>query len=398
MPRLLKSLLTALALAVFQPASGDQSGPESAPAQIQSQFGIAMDRLQSGEVAAATEILANLASETDSPRIRLEWARALFLAQRYDESREVFEMVLETPGLPWQVEENIHTYLDRIDRAAGSVDLSLAIITETNPKNFTSVKQVELLGMTLNVVPPDDNEPLTGIEYGLDAYAPLLANRRLSGHVNASFTDYPRSEFDELNGRAELILDLRGNDRLLLKAGSGIGYQDGRRFYRQPFVGARVNFPLQRDRLALEMQASRIFFDSMPSFDGPRQSASLSWTRYLSGNRGLTLNLGLQRAITRHPADSSRTLSVSGRYTLPGGWRQSRIEPSIQLSRKRHDDTNPYFGGLREDDSATIGIDWVAKGFRLFGLTPRIGVSWTKNESTLPYYSYHKSNLVLRLE
>ena len=68
-----------------------------------------------GDYEGAARIFRALAQKTDSPRIRLELARALFFLRQYEESRTLFREVALEPELPWRVRDNIEGFLRAID-------------------------------------------------------------------------------------------------------------------------------------------------------------------------------------------------------------------------------------------------------------------------------------------
>ncbi|MFC6673933.1 tetratricopeptide repeat protein [Marinobacterium aestuariivivens] len=111
MPTTLKLVAAALLLyalaGTLQQASAaraDVATPEAAAHDdsLQAQFLLGAMALQNGDFDAAIAIFSDLARKTSSPRIQLELARALFLARRFEESKQLFDRVsarADTPGM-----------------------------------------------------------------------------------------------------------------------------------------------------------------------------------------------------------------------------------------------------------------------------------------------------------
>src|SRR5262252_2809711 len=103
-------LVVALGIAFACPASAQQP-PDP---EIQRAFIEGAQRLEVGDFESAARIFRELTHKTDSPRVKLELARALFYLKQYPESRRLFKAVLLEPELPWRVHDNIEAFLRAI--------------------------------------------------------------------------------------------------------------------------------------------------------------------------------------------------------------------------------------------------------------------------------------------
>src|ERR1044071_7770839 len=77
-----KLLVAALSIAFVAPLRAQQPDPE-----IQRAFIEGAQRLEAGDFESAARIFRALTQKTDSPRVKLELARALFYLKQYRESR-----------------------------------------------------------------------------------------------------------------------------------------------------------------------------------------------------------------------------------------------------------------------------------------------------------------------
>ena len=67
--------------------------------------------MQAGNYEPAIRELRALLAQTQSPRVKLELARALFLKGEYREARSLFNDVLVDPDTPWRVRDTVFVVL-----------------------------------------------------------------------------------------------------------------------------------------------------------------------------------------------------------------------------------------------------------------------------------------------
>ncbi|MEL6979017.1 MAG: tetratricopeptide repeat protein [Pseudomonadota bacterium] len=177
-----------------------------------------MADIEAGRFAPAIiKLRAVLAAAPGAARARLELARALFLAGRWDASREEFLTVLsgETPA---PVRANILTFIRQID-ARRSVDWGLDVSVGLSPSHLrrydTDIVNVSLFGVTLpaEATRPDEGDVTTQIDADIAFRRPLgvaIGDGALGAFVVASAS----GRFDDQRG-----LEAR---RLRLRTGGGL--------------------------------------------------------------------------------------------------------------------------------------------------------------------------------
>jgi len=136
-------------------------------------------QLQAGDLEGAERTFRELTRKTDSPRVKLELARTMFLLGRYSESRLLFKQVLLDPDVPWRVRDNVEAFLRQIDEAEGYARFSLSIVSDSNPRNITSQREFTIGGFRLSFAPPADNKRVTGVRYGIQAMYPIQRENRV---------------------------------------------------------------------------------------------------------------------------------------------------------------------------------------------------------------------------
>ena len=147
------TLLVLLALAAapvaHQPA---QAAAYDSPKQIEADFLAGLRALQAGDSGSAIRIFrAILAERPELPRVRLELARAYFVAREWERSRREFFAVLSS-GVPETVKANVLRFLRAIDARRG-FDWNLSVAFSSSPqarRNFDTDKVlVDVLGTPL---------------------------------------------------------------------------------------------------------------------------------------------------------------------------------------------------------------------------------------------------------
>src|SRR5258708_40223061 len=100
-----------------------------------------MRLMEAREYAAALAKLRELRKRSDTARLRLELARALFYHQDYREARALFREVLLDPDTPWRVRDNIEVFLRDIDTLAAYLRLAASVVHASNPRNISTQRQ-----------------------------------------------------------------------------------------------------------------------------------------------------------------------------------------------------------------------------------------------------------------
>src|SRR5258705_2715046 len=141
-----------------------------------------------------------LAAEPDRERVRLELARAFFLATDYENAERNFRFA-RAGDLSPEVKANIDQYLAAILRLKRwSYDVGLAVAQDTNANGATSVHLVDLYGLPFTL--SEDARQKSGAGVAIDVggeWSPLLGDNtkaKLGGHLHR--LEYGGSAFDDM--------------------------------------------------------------------------------------------------------------------------------------------------------------------------------------------------------
>ena len=339
-------LVAAVACFIAGPALGQAAhDPE-----IQRAFVEGARLLQAGDYEAAASAFRELLKRTNSPRVKLELARTLFLSKRYRESRALFREVQLEPEIPWQVRDNIDGFIRTIDDIVGYVKFSASLVSDSNPRNITSQREFAIGGFRLTFQPPADNEKVTGLRYAVQAFRPLHEESGLTAYFTGSYLDYPTSALDRLTVDGGLAKELAGMDGPRLRAGVEAGTFGDKRLYEFPYLGYLQ--PLSRSpvhQVHAELKVGQVNFRHFGYLDADYASATLAGFRAVSQTVGLYLGGTVEDSRAREKAYSyyGATLApgIAWLVTVPA----LLLKAELGLGRRRYADIDPLFGEERDD-------------------------------------------------
>ena len=365
---------------------------------LQILFLLGLHELERGNYIAAVQVFKSLSTQTDSPRVKLELARALFLDLQYAAAKKLFEDVHSDPEIPYAVQESIQFYLDQIDIILGTVKFGLSVITDSNPRNFTSSRRIKIAGQTLTLVPPSDNKDVVGVRYHLTATKALTADGLLTGYLSTSYSDFPNTTFDTLHADLGTILSFKKNRVLRIRFGLEEALYAGDHLYDFPYVGFMLfPRPLHQFQIHGEFKVGKLKVAEASYLDALDFSFTTKLTRKLTEKSLAMVNLYLDHSIADEKAYSYHGGSIGTSLDLPifEVW---RLKPYVSIGRRLYKDDDPFFAKTRKDTRKTAGIVCKLANLSIFGLTPALGVTYEENSSNIDYFSYDKVGFVFDLQ
>lgn len=385
------------ALAEEQASTDIISGNEPKYDPLQIKFLEGAVELQKGNYTTAAGIFREILTKSNSPRVKLELARALFLCRRYRESGKLFHDVLLHSGIPWSVQENIRLYLKEIDSVSGEIKFGLSIVTDSNPRNFTNSRQVKIAGQTLTLQSPSDNKEVIGLRYSLNGAKALSDDGRFIGYSNIAFSDFGNSQFDRWVGDLGLLYSFEYLPKLRVKAGIEESFFAGRHLYEFPYIGL-IFTPDSADqfRLNSEFKIGELLVPDADYLDAKNLLITTNISRHLKSDVLLAGDFSFEKSLADEDAYSYHGGAIGLNLSIPFA-KDWGVKLSGSIRRRLYEGSDPFFGDTRRDTFSKIGITLANKRLNVFGYSPEIGVTYEMNRSSLEYFKYDKLGLVFSI-
>ncbi len=342
-----------------------------------------------------------LAREPDVARVRLELARAFFLARDYDNAERQFRFA-RAGDLPPEAIANIGQYLVAIRRARQwSYNLSIAAEPDSNINAGPSVATVGLYGLPFQL--SQDARRQSGVGVQLDTGGewspPITDSMRLRVGAQFTGTDYPGAgAFNDMTLAGYGGPRFVGGKWDVSPLITAFQRWYGNRFYNQG-VGASLEamyYPTAQLGLSEVIGVQQVTYGPPAGQSGPA----------LSGASGVFYPLGPSSVISGVVSVSRQDAALSiYAYTasqirlgydrdLPNGWSVS-IQPSFAVID--YDQDLAAFGVARRDHLWTAQIAVLNRRIDIYGFTPRLAYTYTRNVSNISLYTYDRNQVELGL-
>ncbi len=386
----------ALALALMLLAAAPlhaQTGEEA----LERAFLRGVQALEAGEAAKAERIFRAMLGHTDSARVRLELARALYAQGKYAEAKARFREVSRRADTPWRVRDNIEHFVRAIEEKAGSLKLGITFISDSNPRSIPAQKEFSI--GELRLTPTEAPKKEYGLRYSARGWLPLAEAGRLGGYLAAAYNDYPGEELDRLTLDFGALRPLTDSGWLRGRLGMEAGTAGGQRLYHFPYAGLdAVLGESERSRLTGEVKAGKVSFADFDYLDAGYGSAALSLSRIVAPSATLSLGGSLEASSARE-----RPYSYYGFEVGPGlstFWPASTclLGARVALGARKYGAADPFFGERRSDKRTRIEASVGNKRWRWRDSSFTLVASLERNDSSIEFYSYRKANLSVVVE
>ena len=384
----MKRFSFALALAALV-SCGAASAQISSDA-LQRLFVQAMQELQGGNLAQAELHLREMLRHTDSPRVKLELARVLYLKGEYAEAKTLFQEISHRSDTPWRVVDNIGHFVRNIEEKTGYLKFGVTIVSDSNPRNLAPQKEFAIGGF--QVTPTETPKKLYGMRYTARGWLPF-GGSGYSGYATASYADFPGQEIDRLTADGGLVKNLTDSGRLRAKAGMEIGTLGGSELYQFPYVGMdSVLAESATLRTTGEIRLGKVRFPDADYLNATQTNAALSIRKVLADTAALSISGSVEHGDTRE-----RAYTYYGWEAGPGidtFWPSSAfvVGARAAVGARKYADVDPLFGERRSDARARFDVSIGNKLWRWRSSYISLLGSLERNTSNIGFFSYRKAN------
>jgi hypothetical protein len=384
-----------LAIIVIAALAANHPAARADAASLQRSFMEAVQLLEAGDARRAEQILRDLVNVTNSPRVKLELARTLYLQGKYEESKRLFQEVSMQPDTPWRVRDNITLFVQQIEEKTGYLKFGVTLVSDSNPRNLAAQKEFSI--GDLRVTPTEAPKKVYGLRYSARGWLPI--HDGASAYLAASYTDYPGADFDRMTTDIGVTKALTESGRVRGKAGVELGSFGGKLLYQFPYVGLdSVIAESSSYRLAGELKLGKIKLPDFGFQDAVFSSGAVSLRYLASESVTATMRTGVE-----YSRASERPYSYYGWDFGPGAnwlWapRAYLIGVNASVGAREYADVDRLFGKQRSDSKTKLELTLGNKQWRWRNNYATLVASLEENRSNIDFYGYRKANLSVSIE
>lgn len=341
-----------------------------------------------------------LVHEPAAARVRLELARAFFLAKDYDNAERQFRLAL-AGDLPATARVNVAHYLYAIRQARSwSYNFSIAAAPDTDVNAGPTIQTIDIFGLPFRLSSQARAQSGVGLAVtGGGEWDPRLSpdwRLRLGGEAQSD--DYRQGAFDDTT----------------LSGFAGAQWVSGRwdvsplaTYYRRWYGGAVYNqgaggalqatyYATPRLALSAALGGQYVAYDQITAQSGPAASANLGAAYTLSPTSFLTGQVAVARQWAGFAgyANTAVQLQLGYNRDLRGGMTFSLAPSWVRIG---YDAPLVGFGATRVDNQWSVSATLLDRRIDLAGFTPRLAYTYTRNLSTVPLFSYVRNRIELGL-
>lgn len=376
-----------------------ESGTQAlAPPQAnQLRFLLGLLDLQDGNYKSATRYFRRiLVDDPHAVRVRLELGRTYFLANDFNNAERQFRFA-RAGKLPSTVKANVDRYLAAIRvRRTLSYNLSLAVATDSNANAGPATDAISLYGLPFQL--SQSAKANSGFAIALDGgveWSPKLDEHvRWRLGVQVHRVQYRRTQFDDMTVSAYIgpHVSIKRWDLNLLGLAGRRWYAD--RVYTDLYGLSADATYFATARLGIGGSASVIRFayplNRLQNATGGNVSANLFYTPTTASVIRFAAALGWQNAMDPAYSSAARQFNLTYTREFRGGITLT-LSPTFTHIGYRAPLT--AFNAVRKDRQFTGQLSVLDRRIDLGGFTPRIILTYTRNDSSIPLYSFDRRRI-----
>ena len=322
-------------------------------------------------------------------RVRLELARTLYMAKKYEQADYHFGLAAaEHPSAA--VARNIARFREAI-RSQRSLrfNFEMGLAPDSNINSATDKETVDIHGLPFRLDDDARARTGTGVFVGGNASAWLNRSGKLPIYVGAygRWTRHADSRFDDAYAGAEAGPEFELAGGRLRATATGLMRWYGRR-HLVTSLGARLSYDkLIGDNwnLSGSLLVRRNDYARRSDVDGWDVEAGASVSRPLGSTTLGLAHMSLGRSWANDPGQSYLRKRVGIGVLKEIGW-GLRPQLGLDLTRQAGDGPLAPFGKRRRDWQLQGSFSIYKRDWNVMGFAPSVSLTVTRNHSTLPLY------------
>ena len=338
-----------------------------------------------------------LVREPGVVRVRLELARAFFLAKDYDNAERQFRFA-RAGRVPASVAANIDRYLVAIrnDRQF-TYGLSVAAAPDTNINAGPAESDVYLYGLPFTL--SKDARRRSGVGLAVDGsgeWSPYVRSARLRMGAQAHTLWYRAGAFDDVTLGGYVgprFLSARWDVSPVL---SGFRRWYGNRLYNEA-LGASLQasfYTGRRVALNAAVGVQDVHYRLPEGQSGPAVNGAFGFTYVLNPTSYVSAAVSTSRQAARLSAFANTAVAFDASFysDLPRGYSVA-VEPFF--ASIAYDAPVPAFGVARRDRQWSVRVSLLNRAVEVFGFAPRLSYIHIHDRSDISLFSYDREQIEL---
>jgi tetratricopeptide (TPR) repeat protein len=361
------------------------------PKNLQNLFTRGMLLSNLGRLSEASDAFRQMLSiDPNLLRPRLELARVLAEAKDYEAAKYHFEQVLSS-DLPEMVRLNIRGYLNKIREEVPTYSLTVELVSDSNPKKATESEEISINGLTFRLNQDARAESAWGMRITGDGKIPLPDNPLWFLHLAGEHQEFDGHDLDFTSLRASAGHHLRFEDHTVT---AELGHHwaryqdeslyDGLAWTLSDFRPLKPNLALRLGVTGLELK-----YPNYSYRDGWQHIFETKLIYAPSLTSRWEADAALIYSEAEEDAYSFRQPQIALRYVHE--WEDGWITGlSGTYSETRYQAADPLFQVKRNESEQRLELDIANRKFRLWDVTPRLHLGWTKHDANIDFYSWDR--------
>lgn len=346
----------------------------------QERFLDALALLEQGRAHEGVDLLRTLYADAPTPRVRLEFARALMVTEKWQEARQLFlEAFKDDP--PPVVRANILSFISLIDRRKGKLSLSASVARYGNPLQQPGAYTLTFAGIELAYEPESIYRNLWGVNVGADFSKEFSNGWQLTS--SAAYRDLQFDAADRFTGDVSFSRRL-GLIPLEVKFGATRLGQKGQSFtlpYGQVAYAASVS---AHSMFQPAVTVGYNIADIGKSSSGWQAEAFVPFVYSPVPTKLLAVGPTVLKRMAgfSEQAYTSLGLRTFGKLNTAS----VNVELGAQATATKFDAVNPFWGVRRSDKGLFASAMVSSYRIRIGPFVPAVGATCNITDSNVDYY------------
>lgn len=339
---------------------------------------------------AIDEFRAMLTRDPNLIRPRLELASALQKNGDRQSAKYHYEQVLSA-NLPNEVRSNIYQLLSDIRERLPSVQFSLDIVSDSNPKQATNNRVIMIGGLPYTLNDSSKAKTVYGTAMSADVHWPLASDPTWFAHAYGEINEYPRKDLDSMYGQATLGKRFDwGQNNISTEIGGHVSsYQNHKQYDGWQVRGTGFIRASPKLGVTSDLSYKTYNYDNLPYLNGDMKSINLTGIYVPQATQRLEIGTGFSHYSAHEEAYSYNQPLVSARFMQEwqGGWLTGMRLQALMVDYAAPD---PFFGEKRRDAEKRVEFDVLNRKLKLWSFSPKLLLGYVERNSNLELYSYKR--------